>query len=56
MKRGLEISKQRLEQFQNKLFYFDSVATFIQKSKTFEELKNIETELIEEKYLKEKSK
>lgn len=54
MKRGLEISKQRLEEFQNKLFYFDSVVTFIQKSKTFEELKNIETELIEEKYLKKK--
>ena len=29
MKRGLEISKQRLEEFQNKLFYFDSVATDI---------------------------
>ena len=55
MKRGLEISKQRLQEFENKIFYFDSVLTFIEKSKTFEELKNIENELIEEKYLKRKT-
>lgn len=55
MKRGLEISKQRLEEFENKIFYLDSVLSFIEKSKTTDELKNIENELIEEKYIKRKS-
>lgn len=55
MKRGLEISKQRLEEFENKIFYLDSVLSFIEKSKTTDELKNIENELIEEKYIKRKN-
>ena len=55
MKRGLEISKQRLEEFKNKVFYLDSVLSFIEKSKTTDELKNIENELIEEKYIKRKN-
>ncbi|NME36601.1 MULTISPECIES: NFACT family protein [Fusobacterium] len=55
MKRGLEISKERLVEFSNKLTYIDSVRTFIEKSKNIEELKNIEKELIEEKYIIEKN-
>lgn len=55
MKRGLEISKKRLEEFENKIFYLDSVLSFIEKSKTTDELKNIENELIEEKYIKRKN-
>lgn len=55
MKRGLEISKERLIEFSNKLTYIDSVRTFIEKSKNIDELKNIEKELIEEKYIIEKN-
>lgn len=55
MKKGLEISKKRLEEFENKIFYLDSVLSFIEKSKTTDELKNIENELIEEKYIKRKN-
>lgn len=56
MKRGLEISKERLTYFKQRGLYLESVLVFISKASNINELKNIEEELIEEKIIKSKVK
>ena len=56
MKRGLEISKERLVFFSQRKLYLESVLSFIDKASDLTELKNIEVELIEEKIIKVKGK
>lgn len=56
MKRGLEISRERLISFNQKIIYLESVLSFIEKSSDLKELKNIEDELIGEKIIKPKGK
>ena len=56
MKRGLEISKERLISFNQKIIYLESVLSFIEKSSDLKGLKNIEDELIGEKIIKPKGK
>ena len=56
MKRGLEISKERLTSFNQKIIYLESVLSFIEKSSDLKGLKNIEDELIGEKIIKPKGK
>ena len=55
MKRGLEISRERLVSFKQRISYLESVLAFIEKSSDLKGLKNIEDELTEEKILKVKS-
>ncbi len=56
MKRGLEISRERLISFNQKIIYLESVLSFIEKSSDLKGLKNIEDELIGEKIIKPKGK
>ena len=56
MKRGLEISRERLISFNQKIIYLESVLSFIEKSSDLKGLKNIEDELIGEKIIKPKEK
>ena len=56
MKRGLEISKERLSSFNQRILYLESVLAFIEKSSDLKNLKNIEDELIDEKIIKAKGK
>ncbi len=56
MKRGLEISRERLISFNQKIIYLESVLSFIEKSSDLKGLKNIEDELISEKIIKPKGK
>lgn len=56
MKRGLEISRERLISFNQKIIYLESVLSFIEKSSDLKGLKNIENELIGEKIIKPKGK
>ena len=56
MKRGLEISRERLVSFKQRISYLESVLAFIEKSSDLKGLKNIEDELTEEKILKLKGK
>lgn len=56
MKRGLEISRERLTFFKQRTQYLESVLVFIEKSSDINGLKNIEEELSEEKIIKLKGK
>lgn len=56
MKKGLEISSERLISFKQKITYLESVLSFIEKSLDVKGLKNIEDELVEEKIIKQKNK
>ncbi len=56
MKRGLEHSKNRLVEFSNKIFYFESVLSFIENSKTIDDLKGIQDELVDGGYAKKTDK
>lgn len=56
MKRGLDISKERLSSFNQRILYLESVLAFIEKSSDLKNLKNIEDELIDEKIIKAKGK
>lgn len=51
-KRGYNFNLEREMHLQEELDYFNSVQTFINTSSTLEELKNIESELAELKYIK----
>lgn len=56
MKRGLEISKERLVYFNQRILYLESVLGFIDKSSDMNGLKNIEDELSGEKIINLKNK
>lgn len=56
MKRGLEVSRERLAFFNQRIIYLESVLGFIDKSSDIEGLKNIEEELSGEKIIKLKGK
>lgn len=56
MKRGLEVSERRLEEFRNRKNYLESIIFFIDKTKESDDLKNIESELVDEKLIKINSK
>ena len=56
MKRGLEVSKERLVFFNQRIIYLESVLGFIEKSSDINGLKNIEEELSGEKIIKLKTK
>ena len=56
LKKGLEISKERLNYFTQRKSYLESVLVFINKSSNISVLKSIEDELSEEKVIKTKSK
>ena len=56
MKRGLEISKERLMYFNQRILYLESVLGFIDKSSDMNGLKNIEDELSGEKIINLKNK
>lgn len=56
LKKGLEISNERTIEYKNRNSYLESVLFFINTSDTIGQLKNIETELIDEKIIKAKIK
>lgn len=56
LKKGLEISSERIIEYKNKKSYLESVLFFINTSETTEQLKNIETELTDEKIITPKVK
>lgn len=56
MKRGLEVSRERLIFFRQRVIYLESVLGFIDKSSDINGLKNIEDELSSEKIIKLKGK
>jgi len=56
LKKGLEISSERIIEYKNKKSYLESVLFFINTSETTEQLKNIETELTDEKIITSKVK